>query len=631
MLKFIYIFKFVIITILFAFMANGSANEQGQFDIKSISTANLATLDDQIFINPWLSLQALSQLAPEYPSMTQEAKIWWLLRKAQCENLLYFYQDLDQTLAQIAPLINNQTNVEQQARYHYFEGLSLQRKGGYHKSREFYRRSMDFAKQGNFSHLYIKAKKELAYTYSLAELFEISLKDMQEAYVEAYALNDRFLVAIINETYGAIYGYMLEHEKSIEYYQKALDSYESLNYKAHASEAIYGIASTYRYWQKYDLAIEYFKRYQKNVAFTPNENITYFGAYGLGMSLAEKGSCNEALPMIEHALNLNGLDDYDAELYKRKASCLIQLKRFDEAEIALTKVNELFQALPELMGTAWQLESLKIAAKLESERGNFEKGYQLLSRYNDKYTKLLIKNSSTRAITIRSAMELERQGIEKALINQRSKAELLEIKNREQSNIQQSYLIIFLLTLLMVVIAVVTFQYRNNRKMAELSITDPLSGLYNRRYIFQYLDKLIAATTIPKGHLSILVIDIDDFKKINDTYGHPIGDRVIEVVSTLAKNALRTEDVMGRIGGEEFLCVLPRADTDIAEKIAQRMKNEISAYKFDAKDDKSFSVTISVGISCYNEEVSDSKALYGLADQALYQAKETGKNRVNVF
>jgi diguanylate cyclase (GGDEF)-like protein len=177
----------------------------------------------------------------------------------------------------------------------------------------------------------------------------------------------------------------------------------------------------------------------------------------------------------------------------------------------------------------------------------------------------------------------------------------------------------------------VTFQYRNNRKMAELSITDPLSGLYNRRYIFQYLDKLIAATTIPKGHLSILVIDIDDFKKINDTYGHPTGDRVIEVVSELAKNALRTEDVMGRIGGEEFLCVLPRADADIAEKIAQRMKNEISNFKFDVDNDDAFSVTISVGISCYNEEVSDSKGLYEQADQALYHAKDAGKNRVNVF
>lgn len=630
-MKFIYILKFLSLAIIFAYHANTYAEEQFQIDPQAINISTLAQLDNQIFIDPWLSLQALEKLKPEYDAMSVETKVWWLLRKAQCENLLYFYKEFNQTIGKIAPLIDSQTSIEQQARYNYFLGLSLQRGGGYKNSRKFYKRSMDFAKQGNFSRLYIKAKKELAYTYSLAELFEISLKDMQEVYVEAFALNDRFLVAIINETYGAIYGYMLDHEKSLEYYQKALDSYESLGYKAHISEAIYGIATTYRYWKKYSLAIENFKRYQENVSYTPNEDLTYFGAYGLGMTLAEQGKCLEALTVIDHALSLGGLDDYDAELYKRKASCLIQLKRFDEAEIAINHVDRIFQSLPELMGTAWQLETLKISSTLENERGNYQKAFQLLALYNQKYTELLIKNSSYRAISIRSAMEMERKGIEQALSNQRTKADLLEIKNREQKSLQQSYFIIFLMTALLIVIVVVTIQFKNNRKMAELSIKDHLSGLYNRRYIFQYLDKLIASTSLPKGQLSILVLDIDDFKKINDNYGHPVGDKVIKVVAEIAKKALRSEDVMGRIGGEEFLCVLPRATADIAENVAQRMKNEISSYVFSVEQGVTFSVTVSVGVSCFSSEADNSKALYALADQALYRAKELGKNCVNVL
>lgn len=630
-MKFIYILKFLCLIILFAFHVNAYANEQIQIDSQLISTSSLAKLDNQIFIDPWLSLQALDALKPEYDTMSVETKIWWLLRKAQCENLLYFYDEFNQTLAKIIPLIDAQTSIEQQARYNYFEGLSLQRKGGYQKSREFYKRTMDLAKQENLSHLYIRAKQELAYTYSLAELFEISLKDMQEAYVEAFALNDRFLVAIINETYGAIYGYMQDHEKSLEYYQKALDSYESLGYKAHISEAIYGIATTYRYWKKYPLAIENFKRYQKNVTYTPNENLTYFGAYGLGMTMAEQGNCIEALSVIEQALNLAGLDDYDAELYKRKASCLIQLKRFDEAEQAIAMVNSLFESLPELIGTAWQLEALKVAATLESERGNYQEGFRLLALYNQKYTELLVNNSSSRAISIRSAMEIERKDIEQALSNQRTKADLLEIKNREQKSLQKSYFIIFLLTALLVVIVVVTIQFKNNRKMAELSIKDHLSGLFNRRYIFQYLDKLIAGTSSPKGHLSVLVIDIDDFKEINDNYGHPIGDNVIKVVAEIATRTLRSEDVMGRIGGEEFLCVLPRAESGIAKKIAQRMKEEISRYVFSVEQGVTFSVTVSVGVSCFSSKADNAKALYALADQALYLAKESGKNCVKVL
>lgn len=630
-MRFSYIFKILCIAITFVLHANSYANEAFKIEPQSINALSLANLDNQIFSEPWLSLQALTKLETEFSTMPAETKIWWLLRKAQCENLLYFYKEFNLTLAKIAPLINKQTVIEQQARYNYFAGLSLQRAGSYQQAREYYQITMAFAKQGSLSHLYIKAKQELAYSYSLAELFEISLKDMQEAYVEAFALNDRLLVAIINETYGAIYGYMLEHEKSLEYYRKALDSYESLGYKAHISEAIYGIATTYRYWKKYPLAIENFKRYQNKVNYTPNENLTYFGAYGLGMTFAEQGECTQALPVIEEAFQLAGLDDYDAELYKRKASCLIQLKQFDAADKALVEANKIFQLLPELMGTAWQLETLKIASTLESERGNYQKGFQLLALYNQKYTELLIKNSSSRAINIRSALEIERKDIEKALSNQRTKADLLEIKNREQKSLQQSYFIIFLLTALMVVIVVITFQFRNNRKMAELSIKDHLSGLYNRRYVFQYLDKLIAGTLLEKDCLAIFVLDIDDFKSINDNYGHPIGDLVIEKVADIAKNMLRSEDVIGRIGGEEFLCVLPKSSSDTAKKIAMRMKEEISAYLFNIEQGHTFSVTVSIGVSCISQEVDNSKALYALADQALYRAKNSGKNCVNVI
>lgn len=630
-LKIINVLKILSIILILIINSNSYAKISSKEDFNVVTIASLQNMDNQIFVEPWLSFQGLSKLASKYPQMSHEEQVWWLLRKAQCEDLLYFYEKFDQTLLEIEPLISVQSSIEQEARFNHFKGLSMQRAGGYKQSRVYFEKAMSLAKQKNLNHIYIKAKLEFAYTYSLAELFETSLKDMQEAYVEAFALNDQLLVAMINEAYGAIYGYMDDNAKSLEYYQKALDVYESLGYKAHVAEAIYGIATTYRYWKKYELAIEKFKLYQQSVSYTPNAEITYFGAYGLGMSLAESGQCGEALNVIDHALILTGLDDYDAELYKRKTSCLIQLKRFDEAEKTLDILNKTFQALPELMGTAWQIETLKIASSLESARGNYQKGYELLVLYNQQYIDLLMKNSSSRIIKVRASMELERQDIEKALSSQRSKADLLEIKNREQKSLQQSYFIIFLSTLLVIVIVVVSFQFQNNRKMADLAITDSLSGLYNRRYIFQYLDKFITGFDSTKGSLSILVIDIDDFKLINDTYGHPIGDRVIEVVAEISKNILRTEDVIGRIGGEEFLCVLPRTSSETGVVVAQRMIEEVGQHVFDNDEGITFSVTISIGVSSISQDINDSKALYSLADKALYQAKTSGKNCVEIL
>jgi len=592
---------------------------------------NIKIMDETIFTEPWLAYQQLKSIDESLFSEDPENKLWWLVRKAQCEDLLYFYSEFNKTLQQAVDLATDSTPIELQARINHFQGLKLQRDGGYVKSRKYFSKAMELADKGGFSHLYVNAKLELAYTHSLSDLFETSLKDMQEAYVEAFALNDHFLIAMINEAYGAIYGYVRQNEKSLEYYEKALETYERLGYKAHIAEAIYGIASTYRYWKKYDLASEKFRLYQQKISYTPNTNITYFGSYGLGMTLAEQGECQQALDVIEQALKLEGLDDYDAELYKRKASCLIQLNQLVEAEEALNNAKKLFLKLSELLGTVWHLEVNKIEGTLEYAKGNYQDGYQLLESYYTKYTDVLIENSSYRVASIRAAMEIERQALEKALSSQRSKAELLEIKSQEQKSLQQSYFIIFLLTLLVIVIAVITYQYFHNKKVALLSITDALSGLYNRRYSFNYLDKLIQRTSITSSGLSIIVLDIDDFKHINDTYGHPSGDKVIEEVVKLSLQVLRGEDIMGRIGGEEFLCVLPRTDIKQSQIIAERMRESIYQHQFYSEAGEPLQVTMSFGIATLKADNQDAKVLYSQADKALYQAKKSGKNCVIVF
>lgn len=613
----------------FAFEIKNTPSEKVTLsEQEKVKLTFLKSMEHELFTNPWEAFQKLLTLQAPSEKAPNELRYWWLIRKAQCQNLLYFYEDFDQTLVDIEKLSIKEAPEKVQALFFQFQGLSLQRNGKYIDSRVHFRKSMAIAKKANLFHLYITAKQELAYTYSLVDMFETSLKDMQEAYLEAFSLDDHFLLAIINETYGAIYGYIREYDKSVEYYQKALSTYENLGYKSHVAEAIYGLASTYRYAKNYPLAVEYFKLYQKKVAYTPNANITYFGAYGLGMSLAEKGACEEALPVIERAFELKGLDDYDAELYKRQASCFIQLNQYESAEVAISKAETIFNSLPELLGTAWQLEVVKIKADLANAIGDTATAYILLKTYHEKYTKVLIDNSSTHAANLRANMELERLNIEKALSSQRSKTELLEIKAKEQENLQQSYFIIFLLTSLLIFISVVTVQYRTNRKVTKLSNTDALSGLFNRRYIFNYLEQHITPFKKERKPLSIFVLDIDDFKIINDTYGHPVGDKVILEVANIAKSTLREHDLIGRIGGEEFICILPNTEINIAEAIAENMRKRIAQHSCFLSLGSNISLTVSVGVSCVTEETLDTKALYHIADKALYAAKNSGKNCV---
>ena len=129
--------------------------------------------------------------------------------------------------------------------------------------------------------------------------------------------------------------------------------------------------------------------------------------------------------------------------------------------------------------------------------------------------------------------------------------------------------------------------------------------------------------------MTLVLIDIDDFKKINDSYGHPAGDEVIRGVAQVGRDVFRQGDIFGRIGGEEFLCVLPRTSVIEATKIAQRFLALVaSSTMVEGHQDK---VTVSIGIAEFSAQCQDVNQLYVNADQALYQAKHLGKNQVHVF
>lgn len=601
------------------------------FSIGSIANESIdfKNMEHEVYLKPWQTYQAIIGLESAAQSYDELTYLWWLLRKAQTENLIYFYDDFNQTVSQAKGLVSSSTPLAITARLSLYQGLIHRREGNYKLSNIALTKGLMQAKEAKLSRLYIYTKQELAYTKTLTEFFDTSLVDIQEAYVEAFALKDQFLIASINETYGAIYGYLNDYKKSIEYYQRAYEAYQNLQYPAHIAEAIYGLASTYRYWKKYDLAIEYFEKYQQQINYTPNANINFFAEYGLGMTLAEKGDCPEAIKIIDKALELVGVIDYNAELYKRKASCLIVLGQLDAAEEAIFEAANIFADIPELIGTTWQLEVIKISSELAYARKQYDISYNMLNKYHIEHSNLQIKNSSDRLLKVRARMEVERHKVAQNLAEKRAQVHMLELEKQQNDNVMQLYFNIFIITAICIVIVVMVAQYKTNKKMHLLSIKDPLTGLFNRRYVFEFLQAAIKGRDPTKMAMTIVLIDIDDFKKINDSYGHPAGDEVIRKVAQAGRDVFRQGDIFGRIGGEEFLCVLPRTNVVETKKIAQRFLALIaSSTMVEGHQDK---ITVSIGIADFSAQCQDVEQLYINADQALYQAKRLGKNQVHVF
>lgn len=588
-------------------------------------------IDNYLYTEPADAYQQIINVSQDTSNMTESNQIWWLLRKAQVENVLYLYEKFNHTVAQATQLTSKVSDPKALAQLSFYQGIAAERAGNYTQAKSYIEKAIVISKSMKSNRIFVLAKREMAYLQTLSEVIEGSLIGLHEAYVEAFALNDVYLIAAINETYGVIYDHLGEYEKSVEYYEKALDSYLLLGYKGHFAEAIYGLASTYRAWKKYDKAIETFNWYQAKINYSNSPHLQFFAWYGLGMTLAEKGDCEGALIVIDKALTSVGLADFKAELYKKQAGCYIQLNQLKSAEQALETAKRIFADFPELLDSRWQLELIKIKSSLKYAQGYYKESVDLLNRYYDQYLELIIINNSERMINVRTKLESERKTMENVLIKQRNKVNKLQEDKIKQQIIQQWYLLIFIVSVVLVMVILFLIHYKNHQKVLALSNIDALSNLYNRRYIFDYLDKLFQAYMPAKTELCILLMDIDDFKQINDIYGHPFGDEVIRKIAQIGKDTLRTEDVMGRIGGEEFLCVLPRIDQKQCVTIAQRLLNNINQHQFCTPDGELFTTSVSIGIARLNDKTIDSDMLYVQADQALYQSKRSGKNCVMTY
>lgn len=163
--------------------------------------------------------------------------------------------------------------------------------------------------------------------------------------------------------------------------------------------------------------------------------------------------------------------------------------------------------------------------------------------------------------------------------------------------------------------------------LLNLATYDPLTKLYNRRAIVEYAEKEVERSKRYNHPFSIILLDIDDFKGINDTYGHTVGDIVLKMIGDIIKEETRDIDRVGRYGGEEFIILLPETKLENAGKLAERIKNRISETVFDVGD-YSITVTISAGISGLRTHGDTFEEMLQAADLALYQAKRRGKNQV---
>jgi diguanylate cyclase (GGDEF)-like protein len=169
---------------------------------------------------------------------------------------------------------------------------------------------------------------------------------------------------------------------------------------------------------------------------------------------------------------------------------------------------------------------------------------------------------------------------------------------------------------------------RLHKKMQNLTVIDELTGLYNYRFFGSKLTDEIRRSDRYHQKMSLLMIDIDHFKEVNDSQGHQTGNIILQEIANVIKQSVRDVDIVARYGGEEFMVILPQTDLHDAKSIAERIRTQVeNSYFSDAQGQRQIKVTVSIGVAIYPDGVLSANQLLEKVDQAMYLAKNQGRNR----
>jgi two-component system, cell cycle response regulator len=169
-----------------------------------------------------------------------------------------------------------------------------------------------------------------------------------------------------------------------------------------------------------------------------------------------------------------------------------------------------------------------------------------------------------------------------------------------------------------------------NQNLSHKSLTDSLTQVYNRSFLDSRLVQEVSKSKRYENKLCAMMLDIDFFKKVNDTYGHPVGDEVLKTVAHYLKTSLRSSDLIARYGGEEFFILMPNTQTHEASNLAERLREKVSTIQV-SEANPEMRITVSIGLADFHKVTESADQFLSECDKALYTAKQNGRNRVEIF
>jgi len=451
-----------------------------------------------------------------------------------------------------------------------------------------------------------------------------ALEDLNAAYATYQRLrDDKHVRSTLNEI-ANVYAdrRVAEYDRAIEYYRQLLAGDERARDSTGMADRLYNLGSTLE--QKGDpaAALGWYRRALEVERALGHADQVAYCQRAIGVVLGKLGRETEALGWLDRALAFYlRVGDAGGEAATRlsRGVVLNRLRRPADALRELDSAAAYFGPahVDRFMEKVHEERAGALAAlgdsagAYEARTAQLALGRALQERLREETTSLL-----------RVRFDTEKKDAEnRALLRE----------NRDAARIRSlQTAVIGLTTLIIAFLAYAVVRHvRSERLLRVMAMTDELTRLPNRRHLLAVAGERVKAARQGTGPLSVLALDIDHFKRINDSFGHEVGDRVLSRVAGTCRAALRRDDVIGRTGGEEFVVVMPGADARVAVEVAERLRAAVERVEWDDVAE-GLRVTVSVGATEWAPGDENFAATARRADDSLYRAKELGRNRTEL-
>ncbi|PCI61874.1 MAG: hypothetical protein COB35_05435 [Gammaproteobacteria bacterium] len=521
----------------------------------------------------------------------------------------------------------------------YIRGFAIESLGNFKLASEDYLNGLDVAQSLNDQQFIAQGLINMGAIYYQTNRYKLSLMVLNDALKIANNLKDEDLQGYINTELGSLYSYLGELDQSLKFYRTAYQHYSNIGKDSYALNSLANMAANYQSNRHYGQAIDVYKEIIDKLK-GKDDNAMYYNVYmGLSWSfLRQKKSDPETayqyLLIAEQYLG-------DVERHSAKLSFLIDksyvlegLQRFDDALDSLAQAENLFTIKQKQENNFNYISILGLKAKISRSLGHYETAYKTLSEYVERYITYLKAEQISAVQEVRLRYESEQSELQKKSLKKEGSDQALELLQAETKNRNQQ------LYFMVIALAVLIFAWllyklvKGQRRLLITSRTDVLTGLVNRRRLLQVGKSLCVNAQKQQTELSLLMIDLDFFKKVNDDFGHKQGDIVLQTLAQLGNEMFRKNDVFARFGGEEFVVLLPNTSKEQAINVADRLCKKMAAQTWQHNSKSIPSITLSIGVATNKKftgtstDSLDFEQLIKQADDLLYQAKALGRNKV---